>query len=78
MICYCITGQGTIYNWVLEHRLHHKYFGTKVDPFNHSKSIFNLQTLSRLTKPVGGYDQFKKEIDMTDIEKDGIVMFQKK
>ncbi|KAI4459892.1 acyl-coa desaturase [Holotrichia oblita] len=78
MICFCISGQGTIYNWVLEHRLHHKYFGTKKDPFNHGKSIWNLQTLSRITKPVGGYDKLKDAVDMSDVEEDGVVMFQKK
>ncbi|KRT81556.1 hypothetical protein AMK59_5875, partial [Oryctes borbonicus] len=78
MICFTISGYGTIYNWVLEHRFHHKYFGTKVDPFNHSKSIMNLQTLARVTKPAQGYDKLKETIDMSDIEKDGVVMFQKK
>lgn len=78
MICFCISGQGTIYNWVLEHRLHHKYFGTKKDPFNHNKSIWNLQILSRITRPVGGYDKLKEAVDMSDVEEDGVVMFQKK
>lgn len=78
MICFCISGHGTIYNWILEHRLHHKYFGTKVDPFNNSKSIFHLQTFARVTRPVKGYDILKETIDMSDIENDAVVMFQKK
>ncbi|GJQ73943.1 hypothetical protein Trydic_g18877 [Trypoxylus dichotomus] len=78
MICFCVSGYGTIYNWVLEHRFHHKYFGTKVDPFNHSKSIWNLQTFARVTRPKDGFDKLKETIDMSDIEKDGVVMFQKK
>lgn len=78
MLCFCISGQGTIYNWILEHRLHHKYFGTKLDPFNKDKSIINLQIIARLTKPTGGYDKLKELIDMSDLENDAVVMFQKK
>lgn len=72
------TPQGTIYNWVLLHRLHHKHFGTALDPFDARKGLFYVHIISKVVSPVGGYDTLKGEVDMSDIESDSIVMFQKK
>nr|XP_022919352.1 acyl-CoA desaturase 1 [Onthophagus taurus] len=78
MICHTISGQGTIYNWVLQHRLHHKYFNTHLDPFNNTKSFLHLQTVTRTLKPAGGYETIKSEVETEDLDNDCVVMFQKK
>ncbi|XP_044742389.1 acyl-CoA Delta-9 desaturase [Chrysoperla carnea] len=78
MIAYTLVGQGTIYNWVLKHRIHHKYLGTNKDPYNISKGLLYSHFLSNVEKASPQDEEIAKEIDMSDIEQDGVVMFQKK
>uniref|UniRef100_A0A1B6C828 Fatty acid desaturase domain-containing protein n=1 Tax=Clastoptera arizonana TaxID=38151 RepID=A0A1B6C828_9HEMI len=67
---------GTIYDWVLKHRLHHKYHGTDNDPYNYKRGFQFAQIVCHcISNP--SYKKNEAEIDMSDIEKDLIVMFQK-
>lgn len=78
MIFHTLNMAGSIYDWVLDHRIHHKYLGTEKDPYNHKRGFFFAHIGHTMqTKP---YDraELAKEIDMSDIEADPIVMFQKK
>ena len=34
MLVYSIGNQGTIYHWVRDHRVHHKFSETDADPHN--------------------------------------------
>lgn len=78
MLAQTTVGQGSIYDWVLDHRIHHKHFGTEKDPYNHNRGFFYAHMGSRmLTKPAN-YDALAKEIDMSDLEQDKVVMFQKR
>lgn len=78
MLCQTVTGMGSIYDWVLNHRMHHKYHGTDNDPFNHKRGFLYSHFLSHLSTSSHNYEELVKEIDMSDIENDGIVMFQKR
>ena len=78
MLTTCVVFQGSIYNWVLDHRLHHKYFGTDVDPYNNKKGLLHAHLTTNLKKSHPDYDKLAATIDMSDIEADSIVMFQKK
>uniref|UniRef100_A0A6E8W840 Fatty acid desaturase domain-containing protein n=1 Tax=Anopheles coluzzii TaxID=1518534 RepID=A0A6E8W840_ANOCL len=39
MCCYSIAGQNTIYDWVRDHRIHHKYSETNGDPHNANRGF---------------------------------------
>lgn len=70
--------QGSIHDWVLLHRAHHKYYGTSLDPYNHKKGLWYSHVVSNLLGPHPEMEKFEKEIDMRDIESDGIVWTQHK
>lgn len=37
MLSYCVAGQNTLYEWVRDHRIHHKYSETDADPHNSNR-----------------------------------------
>ncbi|XP_069699840.1 acyl-CoA Delta-9 desaturase [Periplaneta americana] len=78
MICHTMLGQCTIYDWVLDHRVHHKYFGTDIDPYNKKRGFFYAHFISNLRKQHPDFKKYAATIDMSDIEADRIVMFQKR
>lgn len=78
MICQTMLGQCTIYNWVLDHRFHHKYFGTDLDPYNNKHGFINAHVMSNLKKWHPDFQRLAATIDMSDIEADPVVMFQKR
>ncbi|XP_025830435.1 acyl-CoA Delta(11) desaturase [Agrilus planipennis] len=78
MLCQTLAGQGTIYDWVRVHRLHHKYFATEKDPFNPSRGFWYAHIKGLLKRPSATHEKLLNEVDMSDIEKDNVVMFQKK
>ncbi|CAK1601118.1 unnamed protein product [Parnassius mnemosyne] len=77
MLMQTLVGQGSIYHWVQYHRLHHSLFNTDLDPYDHRKGFLYSHILTRLRKLSPYQERLKDQIDMSDIEKDSIVMFQK-
>lgn len=78
MVVNSAAHQGTIFHWVRDHRMHHRYTDTELDPhsiqygfwYSHIGWLFfkkNMQLRNAASK-----------IDMSDIENDSIVMFQKR
>ena len=49
MLMYSISNQGTIYHWVRDHRVHHKFSETDADPHNvrNKKYLFPAQYLKQ-------------------------------
>ncbi|XP_045485577.1 acyl-CoA Delta-9 desaturase [Pieris rapae] len=78
MLCQTLVGQGSIYNWVQYHRLHHAQFKTDGDPYNPRHGFIYAHFLTRLRKLSAYQLALKDTIDMSDLEKDSIVMFQKR
>ncbi|KAK4883139.1 hypothetical protein RN001_006458 [Aquatica leii] len=78
MLCQTLVGQGCIYDWVKYHRLHHKCFGTNQDPFNPSKGFFYSHFMCLTQKTTAEQEEIANNIDMSDLENDSVVMFQKK
>lgn len=78
MLFHTVTLTGSIYDWVLDHRIHHKYRGTDDDPYNYKRGFFYAHIGHRMQTGNPRRDEIVKEIDMSDIEADRIVMFQKK
>lgn len=70
--------KGSIYDWVKIHRLHHEKFKTADDPFYSDKDFLHAQVLSHIRKLSPRQEKLLKEVNMKDIEDDGIVMFQKR
>ncbi|KAJ8928067.1 hypothetical protein NQ314_019414 [Rhamnusium bicolor] len=70
MRLYTVNLQGSLYDWVRWHRLHHKYFGTELDPYNPSKGWFyaHIRSISLSLSPA--QEKALTEIDMTDIEQE--------
>lgn len=70
--------QGSIYDWVRVHRLHHQTFKKPDDPFYSDKDFLHAQVFSHIRKLSPHQEKLLETINMKDIEVDGIVMFQKR
>ncbi|XP_017796933.1 PREDICTED: acyl-CoA Delta(11) desaturase [Habropoda laboriosa] len=77
MLAHTLAGVGPIYDWVLYHRVHHKYYGTDKDPYNHKKGFLYSHYMGNFLSPNVDYEHAKHDIDMRDIEQDGYVWLQK-
>lgn len=78
MLFQTLAGIGPIYDWVQYHRLHHAHFATDDDPYNYKRGFMYSQFWSRLRKLNPRQENLLNSIDMSDIEADSVVMFQKK
>ncbi|XP_063243805.1 acyl-CoA Delta-9 desaturase isoform X2 [Bacillus rossius redtenbacheri] len=77
-LCHTAVGQGSIYDWVLDHRIHHKHFGTENDPYNHKRGMYYAHVVSRVETAHPHREEMEKAVDMSDLDADGVVMFQKR
>lgn len=68
--------QGSIYHWSRDHRIHHKFSETDADPHNSHRGFFfsHMGWLLRDKHPL--VLKKGKEMDMSDLAADPIVMFQ--
>ncbi|XP_071439674.1 acyl-CoA Delta-9 desaturase-like isoform X2 [Hetaerina americana] len=78
VILQTIAGQNCMYVWVRDHRQHHKYSDTDADPHNARRGFFFSHMGWLMSKKHPKVIEKGKGIDMSDLEQDGIVMFQKK
>ncbi|KAK1134885.1 hypothetical protein K0M31_007652 [Melipona bicolor] len=78
MIMQTVAFQNDIYEWSRDHRVHHKFTDTDADPHNAKRGFFfsHMGWLLLRKHP----DVMKKgaTIDMSDLERDPIVFWQKK
>lgn len=77
-ILFTVTGQRDIYLWALDHRVHHKYSETDSDPHDARRGFFfsHIGWLVMTAHP--DVIEKRKIIDMSDLEADPIVMWQRK
>uniref|UniRef100_A0A1Y1MPN0 Fatty acid desaturase domain-containing protein n=1 Tax=Photinus pyralis TaxID=7054 RepID=A0A1Y1MPN0_PHOPY len=75
---FTITGQKHIYAWALDHRVHHKYSETTSDPHNAKRGFFFSHVGWLVLTPHPDVVKKRKIIDMSDLEADPIVMWQKR
>jgi len=78
MLCQTMAGQGSIYDWVKVHRLHHSTFKTDDDPFYSNINFLHAQILAHIRKTSPRQDELLKSVDVKDLEEDRIIMFQKR
>ncbi|XP_018576960.1 stearoyl-CoA desaturase 5-like [Anoplophora glabripennis] len=72
-----IAGQNCLYIWVRDHRQHHKFSDTDADPHNAHRGFFFSHVGWLMSKKHPAVIEKGKTIDMSDLEADWLVMFQK-
>ncbi|EDV93160.1 acyl-CoA Delta-9 desaturase [Drosophila grimshawi] len=75
---FTIAGQRDAYTWALDHRIHHKFSETDADPHNAKRGFFFAHVGWLFLTPHPKVIEKRKVIDMSDLEEDAVVMFQRK
>lgn len=70
--------QGSIYHWVRDHRMHHKYTDSELDPHSIQYGFWYAHMGWLFFRKGEQLREATKTILMNDMETDSIVMFQKK
>ena len=70
MLCNCGTNQGSIFHWSRDHRLHHKFSDSPLDPHNINQGFFFSHVGWLLVKKTPELVEEGKKIDMSDLKKD--------
>lgn len=70
--------QNSIHEWSRDHRVHHKYAETNADPHNAKRGFFFAHIGWLLTRKHPAIKEKGQGIDLSDLENDGVVVFQKK
>ncbi|XP_034247037.1 stearoyl-CoA desaturase 5-like isoform X3 [Thrips palmi] len=78
MLCQTLSFQNHIYDWVRDHRVHHKFTDTDADPHNSKRGFFFAHMGWLLIRKHPEVGIKGATIDFSDLERDPIVMFQKK
>merc|ERR1712048_614892 len=78
MIFNSIANQGTIFHWARDHRLHHKYSDTPADPHDANRGFWFSHVGWLLTKKNSAVIKCGRDINISDLYADHVVMFQKK
>ncbi|XP_064552639.1 acyl-CoA Delta-9 desaturase [Drosophila montana] len=78
MLCQSLAFQNSIWEWTRDHRVHHKFTDTNADPHNSRRGFFFAHMGWLMCKKHPDVGSKGKQIDMSDIEADPVVMFQKK
>lgn len=73
-----ICFQNHVYEWVRDHRVHHKYTDTDADPHNSQRGFFFSHVGWLLVRKHKDVKLKGRNVDMSDLRKDPIVMFQKR
>jgi stearoyl-CoA desaturase (delta-9 desaturase) len=78
MLMYTIAFQGSIFHWARDHRTHHRHVDGDKDPHDASQGLFYSHVGCYLLKKDQKVIDAGKEIDVSDLERDGVVMWQKR
>ncbi|XP_050052410.2 acyl-CoA desaturase-like [Dermacentor andersoni] len=77
MIFNCVAAQNDLYEWVRDHRVHHKYSETDADPHNVNRGFFFAHVGWLLCRKHPDVTEKGKHIDCSDIMRDPVARFQK-
>ncbi|KAI8422440.1 hypothetical protein MSG28_006279 [Choristoneura fumiferana] len=78
LICYSVAGQNTIYEWVRDHRIHHKYSETSADPHDAHRGFFFSHVGWLMMKKHPEVIRLGRQVEMRDISLDPLVQFHTK
>jgi stearoyl-CoA desaturase (Delta-9 desaturase) len=70
--------QEPILNWARDHRVHHKFTDTDADPYNSRRGFFFSHIGWLMCKKHPEVIRQGKKVDMSDLESDPMLQFQKK
>ncbi|XP_049692880.2 acyl-CoA Delta-9 desaturase [Helicoverpa armigera] len=73
-----LAGQNCMFIWCRDHRLHHRYSDTDGDPHNSKRGFFFCHMGWLMHKKHPYVIELGRRIDMSDMQSDWMVMFQKK
>ncbi|KAK9504997.1 hypothetical protein O3M35_009154 [Rhynocoris fuscipes] len=75
-LCQTLTCQCSIFNWVINHKVHHKFHGTNNDPSNYKRGFFFCHLASHCLEHNAEIERMKRHIPTTDLEEDYVVYYQ--
>ncbi|GAB0093133.1 Acyl-CoA desaturase [Sergentomyia squamirostris] len=78
LFLHTLAGQNCLWVWVRDHRQHHKYSDTDADPHNANRGFFFSHIGWLMSRKHPKVVEFGKKIDMSDLEADPWIMFQKR
>ena len=78
MLLNCMAGQNDIFEWTRDHRAHHKYSETDADPHNAKRGFFFSHVGWLMVRKHPDVIKKGKQIDLSDLWADNIVMFQRR
>jgi stearoyl-CoA desaturase (delta-9 desaturase) len=78
MIFQSICIQNDVIEWVRDHRVHHKYSDTDADPSNSKRGFFFSHMGWLMCKKHPDVRSYGSKVDMSDIENDPLLKFQRK
>ena len=78
MIANSAAHQGSIYHWVRDHRMHHRHTDSELDPHSIQYGFWYSHMGWLFFKKNQQLRDAASKIDMSDIEQDSLVMFQKR
>ena len=70
--------QNHIYEWVRDHRVHHKFCDTDADPHNSQRGFFFCHIGWLMIKKHPDVKTKGKTVDMSDLLQDPIVVWQRR
>ena len=77
MLIISMSNQGSIYHWVRDHRVHHKYSDTDADPHNINNGFFFSHLGWLMTKKNNEVIEAGNKIDCSDLFDDWVVVLNK-
>lgn len=78
VFCQTASFQNSIYEWSRDHRVHHKFTDTNADPHNASRGFFFSHMGWLCCKKHPDVKKYGAKVDMSDLERDPVIMFQHK
>uniref|UniRef100_A0A8D8V0D8 Acyl-CoA Delta(11) desaturase n=1 Tax=Cacopsylla melanoneura TaxID=428564 RepID=A0A8D8V0D8_9HEMI len=78
MLAQTMAFQNHIYEWVRDHRVHHKFTDEDADPHNSRRGFFFSHMGWLLVRKHPDVKLRGRTVDMSDLDKDWVVMFQMK
>lgn len=78
MLCFSLSGQNSLYDWVRDHRVHHKFSETAADPHDSNRGFFFAHVGWLMMNKHPEVVRKGRMLDMSDILNDPVVQFHQK
>ncbi|XP_076163253.1 acyl-CoA Delta-9 desaturase [Ptiloglossa arizonensis] len=72
---FCMAGQTRPYNWIRDHRTHHKFTETAADPHDANRGFFFSHMGWLMVKRHPAVKEYGSKVDMSDIATDPVMQF---